>query len=49
VHEQLFDTYNQWLFGNVNNAKQYKQWSEEHEDALDLFHQFLKENKYKVQ
>jgi tetratricopeptide (TPR) repeat protein len=49
VHEQLFDTYNEWLFGNVANAKQYKQWAEEHEDALDLFHQFLKENKFKVQ
>lgn len=50
-HQQMirngyFDAYNQWLFGEVENAEQYQAWNRFHEKAVPELEAWLKANPY---
>lgn len=40
-----FDTYNQWLFGKLDNAKLYKSWTQKNADLMNQFDSYFRNNK----
>jgi tetratricopeptide (TPR) repeat protein len=46
MHEQLFDVYNQWLFGEAAKPAKYAEWKANNEKSIDLLISFLNENPY---
>jgi len=49
LHEQLFEVYNQWLFGSYFNTEQYLIWQTQNQTQLDFLYSFFKENKLQLQ
>lgn len=44
----LFDAYNQWLFGTVENLAAYDAWAKTHADQQEAFNNFQKNRIFKV-
>jgi tetratricopeptide (TPR) repeat protein len=50
-HQQRFltkgyyDTYNQWMFGKLDNDKIYKNWTQKNADIMNRFDQYFRNNK----
>ena len=42
-----FDSYNQWLFGKVENLQQYDNWKKFHDKALPQLESWLQRNPYR--
>jgi hypothetical protein len=40
-----YDTYNQWLFGKLNNDKLYKNWTQKNAILMNEFDQYFRNNK----
>jgi len=40
-----YDTYNQWLFGKLDNSKLYKSWTQKNADQMNRFDQYFRNNK----
>jgi tetratricopeptide (TPR) repeat protein len=43
-----FPAYNQWLFGQANNEKQYTNWAKTHANELNLFEQFFRSQTFRT-
>ena len=43
-----FDTYNQWLFGKIDNQKQYESWLSFHNTAMAELEQWFANNKFEL-
>jgi tetratricopeptide (TPR) repeat protein len=39
-----FDAYNQWLFGKVENARQYDSWTQFHKEAISEYESWVRTN-----
>jgi hypothetical protein len=48
LQEGLFDAYNQWLFGTVQNLAAYQNWITTHAADYDAFTKFQRGRIYKV-
>jgi hypothetical protein len=42
-----FEAYNQWVFGKVENAKQFENWTKFHLQAIPDYEAWVKTNQYK--
>ncbi len=42
-----FDVYNQWLFGEAENAKQFAAWKNFHPNVMEQFESWIAQNTYK--
>jgi tetratricopeptide (TPR) repeat protein len=40
----LFESYNQWLFGEISNANEYQKWLIDHADDMNEFMKFQRNN-----
>ena len=40
MKDGLFDAYNQWMFGPVNNQSAFEKWVEAHKEEYDKFTSF---------
>jgi len=47
IRNGLFDTYNQWLFGRVENKQQYDAWTKFHPDAIKNLEIWLSRNPFR--
>jgi Tfp pilus assembly protein PilF len=41
----FYDTYNQWLFGKLDNAKLYKSWTQKNAELMNQFDNYLRNAK----
>ncbi len=48
IKEGMFEAYNQWLFGSVENLPAYDQWTKTHADAYNKFTTFQKGRIFKM-
>ena len=48
LQEGMFEAYNQWLFGTVENLAAYDNWTKMHTDAYTNFTNFLKGRVFRV-
>ncbi|MCC6309227.1 MAG: tetratricopeptide repeat protein [Chitinophagaceae bacterium] len=48
IKEGLFDAYNQWLFGSVENLAAYESWTKTHEEVYNKFKTFQKSRIFKM-
>lgn len=48
LQEGLFDAYNQWMFGSVENLPAYQNWTVAHKDEYTSFTNFQKGRTYKL-
>jgi hypothetical protein len=48
IKEGLFDAYNQWLFGSVENLAAYESWTKTHEEVYKKFKTFQKSRVFKM-
>jgi tetratricopeptide (TPR) repeat protein len=48
MKEGKFDTYNQWLFGKIDNQKTYETWLSTHNTAMPELEQWISENKFEL-
>ncbi len=48
LREGMFDAYNQWLFGTVENLSAYDNWTKAHADEYNGFTRFQKSRIFKV-
>jgi len=48
MQEGLFDAYNQWLFGPVDNLAAYDAWTKSHSEAFMAFTNFQKNRVFKI-
>jgi len=48
LKEGLFDAYNQWLFGAVENLAAYDSWSKSHADQYEAFNAFQRNRIFKM-
>lgn len=48
IKEGMFDAYNQWLFGTVENLPAYDNWIKSHADAHTAFSTFQKNRVFKI-
>ncbi|MEI6947944.1 tetratricopeptide repeat protein [Paraflavisolibacter sp. H34] len=48
LQEGMFDAYNQWLFGTVENLAAYENWTKTHSDAYTSFSAFQKGRIFKM-
>ncbi len=44
----MFEAYNQWLFGTVENLSAYDNWIKAHADAHENFTAFQKNRVFKI-
>jgi hypothetical protein len=44
----LFDAYNQWVFGSIDNPAAYKQWTSTHADKNNEFIRLQQNRVFKV-
>ncbi len=42
-----FDTYNQWIFGKIDNPQDFEIWKKFHSDAMPAFEKWLGEHNYR--
>ncbi|HMN32676.1 MAG: tetratricopeptide repeat protein [Chitinophagaceae bacterium] len=45
ILNQHFDPYNKWLFGNIDNSQQYKQWTQKFASQMNHFDSYFRNNK----
>ena len=48
LREGMFDAYNQWLFGTVENLPAYENWTKTHQEAYTSFSTFQKGRIFKM-
>ena len=48
LKEGMFDAYNQWLFGAVENLAAYDNWSKAHPDQYETFNTFQKNRVFRM-
>ncbi len=48
IREGMFEAYNQWLFGTVENLAAYDNWTKTHSDAYTKFSNFQKSRVFKI-
>ncbi len=48
IKEGMFDAYNQWLFGTVDNLASYDQWTKTNSEAYNKFNTFQKNRVFKM-
>ncbi|MGI8598869.1 MAG: tetratricopeptide repeat protein [Chitinophagaceae bacterium] len=48
IREGMFEAYNQWLFGTVENLAAYDNWTKTHTDAYTKFSNFQKSRVFKI-
>ncbi|HEX2608420.1 MAG TPA: tetratricopeptide repeat protein [Flavisolibacter sp.] len=48
IRDGMFEAYNQWLFGAVENLPAYDQWSKNNPDAFNKFSAFQKSRVFKM-
>jgi tetratricopeptide (TPR) repeat protein len=48
IREGMFEAYNQWLFGTVDNLAAYDQWTKTNADAYNKFSAFQKSRVFKM-
>ena len=48
IREGMFDAYNQWLFGPVENLAAYDNWTKTHADQYTAFNNFQKTRVFKM-
>ncbi|MCR6722387.1 MAG: hypothetical protein NVV59_19325 [Chitinophagaceae bacterium] len=48
LQEGMFEAYNQWLFGPVENLANYDQWTKTHAEAFEAFDKFQKNRVFKM-
>jgi len=48
LREGMFDAYNQWLFGTVQNLVAYQNWTTAHAVEYDEFSKFQKGRIFKI-
>jgi len=48
IQEGMFDAYNQWLFGTVENLSAYDSWTKAHDDEYKNFTAFQKTRVFKM-
>jgi len=48
LKEGMFDAYNQWLFGPVENLAAYDNWSKTHTDQYEAFNTFQKNRVFRM-
>lgn len=48
LREGMFEAYNQWLFGTVENLPAYDNWTKTHADAYNKFSAFQKSRVFKM-
>jgi Tfp pilus assembly protein PilF len=48
IREGMFEAYNQWLFGSVENLAAYDQWTRSNTEAFEKFNNFQKGRVFKV-
>lgn len=48
LQEGMFDAYNQWLFGTVENLAAYDNWTKTHADEYNAFDAFQKSRVFKM-
>jgi hypothetical protein len=48
IREGMFEAYNQWLFGTVENLSAYDNWTKTHSDAYNNFTTFQKGRIFKI-
>ena len=48
IKDGKFDIYNQWLFGKLDNQKQYESWLSFHNTALQELEQWFANNKFEI-
>jgi hypothetical protein len=48
IKEGMFDAYNQWLFGDVENPQVFQNWARTHKDEYDKFINFQKGRVFKL-
>lgn len=45
ILNHFFETYNEWLFGHLENAVAYKQWTQKYAAQMNLFDKYFRNNK----
>jgi len=48
LQQGLFDAYNQWLFGPVDNLAAYDSWTKAHADQFDAFTTFQRNRVFRM-
>jgi Tfp pilus assembly protein PilF len=48
IREGMFEAYNQWLFGTIENLPAFDQWTKNHADAYNTFATFQKGRIFKM-
>ena len=48
LQDGLFDSYNQWLFGSVENMVNYQTWTTNHQADYASFNQFQRNRLFKI-
>ena len=48
LREGLFDAYNQWLFGTIQNLPAYQNWTNTHPEESKAFYHFQKSRVFKI-
>jgi hypothetical protein len=48
IREGMFDAYNQWLFGTVENLPAYENWTKTHNEEYTNFTKFIKSRVFKM-
>ncbi len=48
LQEGMFDAYNQWLFGTIENLAAYENWTKAHADEYNGFHAFQQNRVFKM-
>lgn len=48
LQEGMFDAYNQWLFGPVENLAAYDQWTKTHAEAFEAFDKFQRNRVFRM-
>jgi hypothetical protein len=48
IREGMFEAYNQWLFGTVENLSAYDNWTKTHADTYNSFTTFQKGRIFKI-
>jgi Tfp pilus assembly protein PilF len=48
IREGMFEAYNQWLFGSVDNLASYDQWTRSNPEAFEKFSNFQKGRVFKI-
>jgi hypothetical protein len=48
LQQGLFEAYNQWLFGTIDNLAAYETWTKTHTEAYEAFNKFRSSRVFKI-